>query len=85
MLNIVLGLAACLCASLSMCIGDEEEWDQQSVWYSELLSGLDKADVCMEQLQQDQEKWTTQGGDWAKALHAMVRIIALWFIIGPVA
>ncbi|XP_039987565.1 uncharacterized protein si:dkey-103g5.4 isoform X3 [Xiphias gladius] len=56
-----------------LTLGDEEEWDQQSVWYSELLSGLDKADVCMEQLQQDQEKWTTQGGDWAKALHAMDR------------
>ncbi|XP_047191720.1 uncharacterized protein si:dkey-103g5.4 isoform X2 [Scophthalmus maximus] len=51
--------------------GDEEEWDQQSVWQSELLSGLEKVDVCTTQLQQDQEKWTTRGGDWATTLHAM--------------
>ncbi|XP_071353450.1 uncharacterized protein [Trachinotus anak] len=56
-----------------LTLGDEEEWDQQNAWHSELLSGLDKVDVCMEQLQQDQEKWTTQGGDWAPTLHAMDR------------
>ncbi len=66
-----------------MCIGDEEEWDQQCVWHSELVSGLDKVDVCVEQLQQDQEKWITQGGEWATALHAMVRIMALWCIFWP--
>lgn len=63
-----------------MCIGDEQEWDQQCVWHSELVSGLDKVDVCMEQLQQDQEKWITQGGDWATTPHATVRIKAVWSI-----
>ncbi|XP_060928461.1 uncharacterized protein si:dkey-103g5.4 [Limanda limanda] len=61
--------------------GDEEEWDQQSVWQLELVSGLDKVDVCVEQLQQEQEK-RTQGGDWATTLHAVVRILASWFICG---
>ncbi|XP_040902498.1 uncharacterized protein LOC121187356 [Toxotes jaculatrix] len=56
-----------------LTLGDEEEWDQQSGWHSELMSGLDKVDVCMEQLQQEQEKWTTQGGDWATTLHVMDR------------
>ncbi|KAG7238714.1 hypothetical protein INR49_031230 [Caranx melampygus] len=56
-----------------LTLGNEEEWEQQSVWLSEFLSGLDKVDVYMEQLQQDQEKWKTQGGDWATALHALDR------------
>ncbi|XP_059188168.1 uncharacterized protein si:dkey-103g5.4 isoform X2 [Centropristis striata] len=56
-----------------LTLGDEQEWDRQCVWHSELVSGLDKVDVCMEQLQQEQEKWATQGGDWATALHAMDR------------
>ena len=67
-----------------VCIGDEEEWDQQCVWHSELVSGLDKVDVWVEQLQQDQDKWTTQKGDWATTLHVMVRM-ALRFISGTVA
>lgn len=79
MLYILFALAAHLCASLSLCIGDGEEWDQQCVWYSELVSGLDKVDVCMEQWQQDQEKWTSQEGDWATSLQAMVRIMGNFF------
>lgn len=70
---------------MSLCVGDKEEWDQQCVWHSELVSGLDKVDVCVEQLQQDQEKWTTQGGDWATSQDAMVRIMPLWSISGTVA
>ncbi|XP_061538031.1 uncharacterized protein si:dkey-103g5.4 isoform X7 [Phycodurus eques] len=42
---------------------DEEEWDQHCVWYTELVSGLDMVDVCMQQLQQDQDKWSMQKGD----------------------
>lgn len=60
-----------------MIIGDGEEWDQRCVWHSELLSGLDKVDVFMEQLQEDQEKWVAQGGDWATSLQDMVRIMTL--------
>ncbi len=71
----------CLCASLSVCTGDGEEWEQQCVWHSELVSGLDKVDVCMVQLQQDQEKWMTQGGDWATALQAMVRITLMVYFL----
>ncbi|TMS07022.1 hypothetical protein E3U43_011115 [Larimichthys crocea] len=56
-----------------LTLGDGGEWDQQCVWHSELLSGLDKVDVCMEQLQQEQEKWITQGGDWTTSLQAMDR------------
>ncbi|XP_060902571.1 uncharacterized protein si:dkey-103g5.4 [Labrus mixtus] len=54
-----------------LTLGDEEEWDQQRVLHSELLSGLEKLDVCMEQLQQEQEKWAAKGRDQASALHAM--------------
>ena len=60
-----------------MCAGDEEEWARQCSWHSELLSGLDKVDVSMEQLQQEQEKWTTWGGDWPTTLRATVWIMAL--------
>lgn len=63
-----------------MGTGDEEEWDQQCVWHSELLSGLDKLDMCMDQLQEDQEKWMAQAGDWSTNIHATVRTVALWFI-----
>lgn len=73
-----------MCISGCVCIGDDEEWDQQCVWHSELVSGLDKVDVCVEQLQQDQDKWTTQRDDWAATLHVMVGM-ALWFISGTVA
>lgn len=55
-----------------LCAGDEEEWDQQCSWHSELMSSLDKVDVSMEQLQQGQEKWTTQGEDWPATLRATV-------------
>lgn len=58
-------------------IGDGKEWDQHCVWHSELLSDLDKVDVFMEQLQEDQEKRIVQGGDWATSLQDMVRIITL--------
>ncbi|XP_041654027.1 uncharacterized protein si:dkey-103g5.4 [Cheilinus undulatus] len=54
-----------------LSLGDEEEWDQQRVLHSELISGLEKMDVCMEQLLQEQEKWATQGQDQASALYAM--------------
>lgn len=84
MFNVLFGLAACLCVTPSVCEGDQEEWEQQSVWLSELLSGLDKVDVYMEQLQQDQEKWITQGGDWATSLHALVSLMPLWFVSGLV-
>ncbi|XP_035765652.1 uncharacterized protein si:dkey-103g5.4 [Neolamprologus brichardi] len=47
-----------------LTLGDEEEWDQQCVWHSELLSGLDKLDMYMDQLQEEQEKWMAQAGDW---------------------
>ncbi|XP_062417626.1 uncharacterized protein LOC119229096 [Pungitius pungitius] len=54
---------------------DDEEWDRQCLWHSELVAGLDKLDVSMEQLQQDQEKWTAQRGDWASTIHATVRLL----------
>ncbi|XP_041849904.1 uncharacterized protein si:dkey-103g5.4 isoform X3 [Melanotaenia boesemani] len=56
-----------------LTMGDEEEWDQQCVWHSALMSGLDKVDVCMDQLQQENEKRTTEAGDWSTKLHAMDR------------
>lgn len=59
----------------SVCTGDEEAWERQCAWHSELVAGLDKLDVSMEQLQQDQEKWTAQGGDWASTMHATVRLL----------
>ncbi|XP_024910791.1 uncharacterized protein si:dkey-103g5.4 isoform X2 [Cynoglossus semilaevis] len=57
--------------------GDEEEWDQENVWQSELLSGLDKVDVCMERLQQEQEKWTRREGDWTSSVHTVGRELRL--------
>ncbi|KAM3615726.1 uncharacterized protein V6R79_006907 [Siganus canaliculatus] len=53
--------------------GDKEEWEQQCVWHSEFMSGLDKVDVCLERMQQDQEKWITLGEDWATTLQDMDR------------
>ncbi|XP_030008436.1 uncharacterized protein LOC115431886 [Sphaeramia orbicularis] len=64
-----------------LTLGDEEEWDQHCAWHSELMSGLEKLDICIEQLQQDQEKWTAQEGDWATTLHTMdkeLRLRELW-------
>jgi len=61
-------------------VGDKEEWDQQCIWHSALMSGLDKLNVCMDQLEQDKEKWTTQTTEWCSKLHATVRTMALWFI-----
>lgn len=58
-----------------LIVGDEEEWDQQCGWHSALMSGLDKLDVCMDHLQQDNEKWTSQKEDWSANLHVMVRTI----------
>ncbi|XP_069003414.1 uncharacterized protein [Embiotoca jacksoni] len=65
-----------------LTLGDEEEWDQQCVWHSELMSGLDKVDVCMDQLQQDNDKWMTQAEEWSTNLNAMVRTVAQWLITG---
>nr|XP_061828831.1 uncharacterized protein LOC133614686 [Nerophis lumbriciformis] len=60
---------------------DEEEWDQHCVWFAELLSVLDMMDVCMEQLQQDQEKWSTQRVEWTASFHVMdkeLRLREMW-------
>lgn len=57
---------------MALCVGDEEEWDQQCSWHSELLSGLNKLDVSLEELQHEQEKWITQGDDWPTELQAVV-------------
>nr|XP_057936579.1 uncharacterized protein LOC131134908 [Doryrhamphus excisus] len=56
-----------------LCLVDEEEWDQHCVWYTELLSVLDVMDVCMEQLQQNQEKWSTQRVEWTASFHVLDR------------
>ncbi|XP_077422396.1 uncharacterized protein LOC144052329 isoform X3 [Vanacampus margaritifer] len=57
---------------------DEEEWDQHCVWYTELVSGLDMMDLCMEQLQQDQDKWSTQRGEeWTASVHVMLFVFNL--------
>ncbi|KAM6933261.1 uncharacterized protein FYW49_001628 [Xenentodon cancila] len=56
-----------------LTFGDEDEWDQHCVWHSALMSGLDKVDVYMDQLQQDKEKWMTQAGMWSPKVPAMER------------
>ncbi|XP_034556228.1 uncharacterized protein si:dkey-103g5.4 [Notolabrus celidotus] len=56
-----------------LTLGDEEELDQQCVLHSELISGLEKVDVCMEQLLQDQEKWATHRQDQTSTPHTMDR------------
>jgi hypothetical protein len=43
-----------LCACV--CVGDEEEWELQCVWHSQLMSCLDSIEVTMEQLHCGQEK-----------------------------
>ncbi|XP_067362811.1 uncharacterized protein [Channa argus] len=68
-----------------LTLGDREEWDQQCIWHSELMSGLDKVDVYIEQLRKDQERWTTQGREWTTKPNAMIRILVLWFLSGLVA
>ncbi|XP_057695565.1 uncharacterized protein si:dkey-103g5.4 isoform X2 [Corythoichthys intestinalis] len=61
---------------------DEEEWDQHCIWHTEVVSSLDMMDVCMEQLRQDQEKWSTQKGeDWTANVHVMdrePRLVEMW-------
>ncbi|XP_017284465.2 uncharacterized protein si:dkey-103g5.4 [Kryptolebias marmoratus] len=57
----------------TLSLGDEDEWDQQCSWHSVLMSGLDKLDVCMDQLQQDNEKWKSKSGESSTNLHAMDR------------
>lgn len=59
--------------SPSVVVGDEEEWEQQCVWHSDLMSGLDKVDVCMDQLQREQETWTTQTAGRSANLYSTVR------------
>ncbi|XP_061576516.1 uncharacterized protein LOC133442523 [Cololabis saira] len=54
-----------------LTFGDEDEWDQHCVWHSALMSGLDKLDVYMDQLQQEKKKRMTQAGVWSTKLHAM--------------
>ncbi|CAG6003331.1 unnamed protein product [Menidia menidia] len=53
-----------------LTLGDEEEWDQQCIWQSTLMSGFDKVNVCMDQLEDDKESWTTQTEEWCSKLHA---------------
>lgn len=74
MFRVLFGLALSLCASLSVCVcaGDREEWEQQCIWHTELVSGLDKVDVCVEQLQQEQDIWIMKGGDCTTSIQAMV-------------
>lgn len=57
--------------------GDEEEWDQQRSWHSELMSGLHKVDLSVEQLQHEQERWMTQGDGRPATLRAAVGIMPL--------
>ncbi|XP_031439943.1 uncharacterized protein si:dkey-103g5.4 [Clupea harengus] len=42
--------------------GDEEEWEQQCVWQTELVTGLNRISVCVERMQEQEE---------AKAHHAL--------------
>ncbi|XP_036070856.1 uncharacterized protein si:dkey-103g5.4 [Oryzias melastigma] len=56
-----------------LSLGDGEEWDQDCAWHSALMSCLDKIDICMEQLQQDLEKWMIQAGERSTKLQTMDR------------
>ncbi|KAL0973021.1 hypothetical protein UPYG_G00197840 [Umbra pygmaea] len=40
--------------------GDESEWELRCFWHSELGAGLDRVNVCVEKLQHNHERWTTQ-------------------------
>ncbi|CAL8351040.1 unnamed protein product [Lota lota] len=44
--------------------GDEEEWELQCVWHSQLMSCLDSIEIMMEQLHCGQEKHSPQHDDW---------------------
>ncbi|XP_028321414.1 uncharacterized protein LOC114474973 [Gouania willdenowi] len=69
----VLDLVLPLHVSHILTLGDEDEWDQQCIWHSVLLSGLEKLEICMYELQQDQEKERLQTKDWPTNLNAMER------------
>ncbi|MEQ2298857.1 hypothetical protein AMECASPLE_009622 [Ameca splendens] len=56
-----------------LSFGDEEEWDQQCAWHSAFMSGLDKLDVFMDQLEEDNKKRASQPGEWSTNLHVMDR------------
>ncbi|XP_064840268.1 uncharacterized protein si:dkey-103g5.4 [Oncorhynchus masou masou] len=51
--------------------GDDKEWEQQCCWQTELVAGLDRVNVCVEKLQQDQERWTAQRGEQTPSIHVM--------------
>ncbi|XP_057207593.1 uncharacterized protein si:dkey-103g5.4 [Triplophysa rosa] len=40
--------------------GDEEEWERQCLWHTELTSVLNRVSVCMERLQRDQDQLSAQ-------------------------
>ncbi|XP_056613166.1 uncharacterized protein si:dkey-103g5.4 isoform X2 [Triplophysa dalaica] len=40
--------------------GDEEEWERQCIWHTELTSVLNRVSVCMERLQRDQDQLSPQ-------------------------
>ena len=44
----------CMCACV--CVGDEEEWELQCVWHSQLMLCLDSIEVMMERLHCGHEK-----------------------------
>lgn len=43
-----------------VCSGDEEEWEQQCFWHTELTSVLNRVSVCMERLQKDHDQLSAQ-------------------------
>ncbi|KAK7882559.1 hypothetical protein WMY93_028733 [Mugilogobius chulae] len=60
-----------------LTLGDEEEWDQHCAWQSELLSGLEKLEVCIQQLQQEQERYTAQENEWTASHTLLNRALTL--------
>ncbi|XP_046891896.1 uncharacterized protein si:dkey-103g5.4 [Hypomesus transpacificus] len=48
------------CTLHTLTISDAAEWEQRCVCQAELLAGLDLVSVCVEGLQQDQERWTKE-------------------------
>ncbi|CAL1570452.1 unnamed protein product [Knipowitschia caucasica] len=60
--------------------GDEEEWLVHCAWQSALESAFDKLEVCLEQLQQEQERYTANENEWTMS-HASLdreRLREVW-------
>ncbi|XP_072314346.1 uncharacterized protein [Eucyclogobius newberryi] len=60
-----------------LTLGDDEEWHRHCAWQSKLLSGLENIEVCIEQLQQEQERYAAHKIEWTMSHTSLDRQLRL--------